>query len=351
MHSHFKSIQFLLLLFTSWILNASCQSYYLFHLGKEQLVQIQNRQSIEKLLENRNLEPELWEKLYFVRSVREFAIQELALSSNSGFRYYVPLNRDEVGWNVSASYPLEFRSYTWWFPIAGTVPYKGFFNLDMAKEEEFRLKSMGLDTRIRVTGGYSTLGWFSDPIYSVQLKWSKPRIAGLIIHEMAHSTVYIPGESQFNESYANFVENKGLEIFYTKYNFNDPEYLEELKNRETQKKIIYFIKNTAKLLDSIYKSDLPDTDKLIEKQKIIRNFKEQLLQSGLIEKSSREKFLAREWNNEDFIGVLRYKSGEIYFKKVFDEVNQDFQAFHNKVKEFETLSVEEKKHFMEEENL
>jgi len=31
--------------------------------------------------------------------------------------------------------------------------------------EEQELKKKGLDTRLRITAGYSTLGWFSDPLY------------------------------------------------------------------------------------------------------------------------------------------------------------------------------------------
>lgn len=50
------------------------------------------------------------------------------------------MDREEIGWHVTACYPLKLESYTWWFPIAGTVPYKGYFDLDKTKEEEKELQ-------------------------------------------------------------------------------------------------------------------------------------------------------------------------------------------------------------------
>jgi predicted aminopeptidase len=80
------------------------------------------------------------------------------LNPKGGFEYFTNLDREEVGWNVSASYPLKFESYTWWFPFAGTVPYKGYFDLAKAKDEEKNLIEKGFDTRVRITAAYSTLG-------------------------------------------------------------------------------------------------------------------------------------------------------------------------------------------------
>ncbi|EMO04068.1 aminopeptidase domain protein [Leptospira interrogans serovar Icterohaemorrhagiae str. Verdun HP] len=48
-----------------------------------------------------------------------------------------------------------------------------------------------MDTRIRITAGYSTLGWFEDPIFSSQIEDTKPyEVASLVFREMAHATVY-----------------------------------------------------------------------------------------------------------------------------------------------------------------
>lgn len=319
---------------------------YLSHLGSEQISHIFKREKIQDVLESNGFNTDIRDRLKFIQEVKNFGVENLALSPDSGFVYYVELNRDEVGWNVSASSPLKFESYTWWFPIAGEVPYKGFFNYEKAIEEENNLKKKGLDTRVRITGGYSTLGWFSDPIFSPQLKWEKPKLAGMVIHEMAHATVYIPGDTRFNESYANFVEKKGIEKFYQ--NSQNSEYPEELKNRDLRKKSLDLIKKTAFRLETIYNSNLSDAEKLERKREKIQEFKDIALKEKLVSSKNKQKFLEKDWNNEDFIGVLRYKSGSKYFERIFEESDQNFERFHSKVMDYAKLTDQEKKQAMEE---
>lgn len=319
---------------------------YLSHLGVEQIDQFGKREKIDSILSEGKFDSEVRKKLEFVKNAKDFGVSELALNPESGFVYYVPLDREEVGWNVSASFPLEFKSYTWWFPIAGEVPYKGFFSYQKALEEEKILKNKGLDTRVRITGGYSTLGWISDPIFSPQLEWSNPRLAGLVFHEMAHATVYIPGDSKFNKSYANFVEWKGVEKFYSSQ--NDPEYNKYIHTRELNRKSLELIRETAESLKELYSSQLSDEQKLNEKSRIIEDFKSKVLERNLVPHSSKEKFLNKDWNNEDFIGVLRYKSGDTFFQKKFQESGNDFKSFHELVKSYKDLTEEDKKKAMEE---
>jgi predicted aminopeptidase len=320
--------------------------FYLSHLGKEQLDQLVNREKIEKILIEKQAPQKTLESLEFVFSVKSYGVSSLGLSSDSGFEYFVPLKRKEVGWNVSATKPLEFSSHTWWFPIAGEVPYKGFFDIQLAKEEEAKLKEMGLDTRIRAIGGYSTLGWLSDPVFSPQLEWTKPELAGLVFHEMAHATAYLQGDSVFNESYASFVEKKGVEKYYKENPSSD--YHQFVLKQTSKKNVIALIKNTAETLQTLYNSDLPIENKLTEKNRIIQDFKNQAIEKGFVLAQNKEKFLANDWNNEDFSGILRYKSGEKYFQKVFMEVKEDFPSFHKKVLEYDSLSPEDKIKAMEE---
>ena len=334
-------ILFLIVIFTT-----NCIGY-LSHLGNEQLVQIWNRERIQDILDNPTESESLRSSLEHVQRIKEFGIQNLALSIDSGFEYYVPLSRKELGWNVSGSYPLEFKSYTWWFPIAGEVPYKGFFDYQLAIEEEEKLKRLGLDTRVRVTGGYSTLGWLSDPIFSSQLEWSRPDLSALIIHEMAHATYYIPGDSVFNESYAEFVEKKGIELYYS--DKSNPGYKEWIEKKNYKNNSLKLIKNTAKKLKSLYESDLPDSEKLEQKKITILEFKNQAILEKLIPEKFKTKFLSKDWNNEDFIGAVRYKSGGSYFEKKFLEAKGNFSEFHKLVREYEKLSKEEKEKILDEE--
>lgn len=313
----------------------------MFGLGKEQISILRNRQKIEQVL----LSPETTalekEKLSLVQKARIFAIEELKLNEKGGFVYYSKLDRDQIGWNVSASLPLKFESYTWWFPIAGTVPYKGFFDKKSAEECEEELKEKGFDTRIRITGGYSTLGWFSDPIFSPQLKYEKVHLVGLVFHEMAHATVYLPGDSTLNESYASFVEEKGIEQFFDSK--SDAESIEKLRlEKQTKNKTLLLLKKYAILLNEIYNSSRSNEEKLNGKKKTIEDFKLDVIRQGFVSAEQKSKFLDKQWNNEDFLGAFRYNSFESDFEELWIQSNRDFSAFHSLVKDTFSLGPEER---------
>ncbi|WP_411821851.1 aminopeptidase [Leptospira sp. 'Mane'] len=321
---------------------------YLFHLGKEQSKIILGREKIESALESPDLEQKIKDKLKLIREARKFAISKLSLSEKGGFEYFTMLDRNEIGWNVSASSPLAFESYTWWFPIAGTVPYKGFFDKNHAEELNEELKKEGYDTRVRVIGGYSTLGWFSDPVLSPQLAWKDHRLVGLVFHEMAHATAYMAGDSDLNESYASFVEEKGIEAYYTEKEGKDSSHIKEfLQEKNTRASSLKILKSYALKLDSIYKKDISKEEKLSEKKKIIEEFKSEIIQLKFIPEEKIAEFKKREWNNEDFLGVLRYHSGEGSFEKLFEKANGDFRTFHKLVHELFLLSEEERKKFLQ----
>lgn len=325
---------------------------YLYHVSTEQAKIILNRKEMKEVIQSDSEEGIIKSKLKLIQDVRQFAINEISLSPKGGFEYFTKLNREEVGWNVSASYPLKFESYTWWFPFAGTVPYKGYFDLKKAKEEEQTLIEKGFDTRVRITAAYSTLGWFSDPVMSPQLRMTEDELVSLVIHEMSHATVYFPGDSNFNESYASFVEEEGTERFYRAHNSSKTEeVLEKRKKAKVQSDfIIAQVKQTAFQLKEMYeKEELSDEQKLEKKKEIIENYRERILaNSHLLTNFNPEKFKKTPLNNENFIGILRYHSGSKLFQNKFIEVGKDFKKFHQAMEELKSLSVEERAELLKE---
>lgn len=319
---------------------------YLFHVGKEQFLIISKREKIENVINKSEDDSKLVYKLKLIQKAREFAINELALSKSGGFEYYTKIDREEVGWNVSASYPLKFESYKWWFPIAGSVPYKGFFDLEKAKEEESKLIEQGFDTRVRITGGYSTLGWFSDPVLSPQLRMREDELVALVIHEMTHGTLYFPGDSVFNESYASFVEDIGTELFFQKNNIDSSdELLQKRKEDQARTKFILArVKETALKLKDLYENEsISESEKLEGKAKIIKEYKsEVILNANLFKNFDVEKFKKQRLNNENFIGILRYHSGSKIFREKFSEVGNNFPKFHKEIEKLKNLTVEER---------
>ncbi len=317
---------------------------YLYHVGKEQIRIVLKKEKIETVLANFQ-ENDAKVKLKTVEDARKFAIEKLFLNSKGGFVYYVKLDRDEIGWNVSASYPLKFQSYEWWFPIIGKVPYKGFFDLEKTKEEEKKLIESGFDTKIRAIGGYSTLGWFSDPIFSNQLQTESYNLMGLVFHEMAHATVYINGDGVFNESYASFIEEEGIKEYYK----NNTEVLTKREHQKSEGKLISdLIKNTAKELKNLYEQEIPDSDKHKRKNEIIENFKQSILKKAMLSDIEKKKISEKKFNNEDFIGYLRYNSGGNFFQNEFNKVNGDFKKFHEAMLNLKNLPIERRRELIKE---
>ncbi|WP_061231160.1 aminopeptidase [Leptospira weilii] len=327
---------------------------YLWHLGTGQLDILLKRQSIQSILQDTSTKKELKIKLQQVETFREYGTKELALNPSSGFKSFVELDRKEIGWHVAACYPLKLESYTWWFPIAGTVPYKGYFDLEKAKEEEKKLKEKGFDTRIRITSGYSTLGWFEDPIFSSQLNDKEPyEVAPLVFHEMAHATVYFPGDSLFNESYASFVEEEGTFHFLESVEGKESPIKKEilLKKIESQKFKKLLI-STADNLQKLYVSKSSDREKLEGKKRILNEFKDVLLSTKEEFKTIHtERLASKNWNNEDFVGYLRYHSGSDFFRKEFEKADRNFTKFHERMRSLIDLSNEERKKLLQSNSL
>src|SRR4029079_514837 len=99
----------------------------------------------------------------------------------------------------------------WCFPVAGCVNYRGFFQHGDAVSEAKRLESRGGDVYVGNVPAYSTLGYFDDPILSSFVRWPETEVARLIFHELAHQLYYLPGDTEFNESYAVTVESAGVQ--------------------------------------------------------------------------------------------------------------------------------------------
>jgi predicted aminopeptidase len=115
---------------------------------------------------------------------------------------------------VSAAYRDTLKPYTWWFPIVGRVPYKGYFDFGAAQRDARNLVADGFDVYVRPSDAFSTLGFFNDPLLNTTLKGDSLGLANTVIHELTHNTFYASGQAPFNESFAMFVGARGAAAFF-----------------------------------------------------------------------------------------------------------------------------------------
>ncbi|MEN8376682.1 MAG: aminopeptidase, partial [Gemmatimonadota bacterium] len=187
----------------------TCSPGYVLRAGYEEAKLLSRRRPIDEVRADANITAEERRKLDLVVQARTFARESLGLDVGDSYTTYATVDSDTLLLVVSAAEKLRFRQHTWWFPIVGRVPYKGFFRFQDAFDEAERLEREGLDTYVRPTAAFSTLGWFNDPLLSTVLRSADVFLVGTVIHEVTHNTMYVPSQAAFNESFANFVGDVG----------------------------------------------------------------------------------------------------------------------------------------------
>ena len=94
------------------------------------------------------------------------------------------------------------------------MAYRGYYDRARAQAESVQLHAQGLETWIGGVSAYSTLRWFDDPILNTMLAWGDDELAATIFHELAHQKLYVKDDTEFNESFATFVQREGLRQWY-----------------------------------------------------------------------------------------------------------------------------------------
>jgi predicted aminopeptidase len=187
---------------------------YLARAGWEEGKILLRRRPIAALVADPRTDAGVRAKLQVVLDARHFAADSLRMRAGESFTTYSALERDTLVLVLSAAYRDRLKRHTWWFPIVGSVPYKGFFDFDQATRAARGLDAEGLDAYLRPASAFSTLGFFNDPLLSTTLRLDSLELANTVIHELTHNTYYAPGQAVFNESFANFAGARGAAWFF-----------------------------------------------------------------------------------------------------------------------------------------
>jgi predicted aminopeptidase len=292
-----------------------------------------NRQSYESLLEKPSLSEDQKRKLHLAQSVRDFALTELGLSSNGNYQQVTWLDRPYVVWAVSASDPWALKSHQWSFPIVGKVPYLGFFNLQEAQEKEKELSAEGYDTYVRGVSAYSTLGWFADPLLSSMLNYKDEVLAETLIHELVHTTLWIPDNVNFNERLASYLGQKGAELYFLKTEGPESASYQRMKNATHDDQLFSsFITEELRELDLWYKKINSDVRDPAEKSKRIREIQDRFSQQvkPKMKGPDWDQFDQVKLNNARLLLYRTYLSDFTSFDRLWQSVNGDFKAFLQK---------------------
>jgi predicted aminopeptidase len=192
---------------------ASEEVRYITRAGIEETKILTARVPITKVAQDPRYPDSLRAMAGLVIDVRQYA-RNLGLEAKETYTSYSDVGRDTLLLVLTASPRECLCPVTWNYPIAGRISYKGFFDLNAARQTAKRYADLGYDIHLRPSAAFSTLGWFNDPLLSTALSRDSVELAALVFHEIAHNTVWVKDATAFNESFAQWVGYQAAQRYF-----------------------------------------------------------------------------------------------------------------------------------------
>lgn len=320
---------------------------YLMKQGASLLKYQWRAESIDKMLKKEDLSPDLREFLLLVKEVRSFAMDTIGLKRNKNYLKYVRVDRDYMVDVVVASRPDTFEVYKWWFPFFGRFPYKGFFDKKDAQKEAGKLHEKGYDVVVRKADAFSTLGFFSDPVYSFMIDYSVFGLASLIVHEQMHATLFVKNEIEFNEEMATFVGNEGGLLFVEKkFGKDSDQYRAAVLALEDYATYVGLLRSLYNELKEMYASGITKEQKLESKERIIKQFRSDVASNydSLFRTERYRRLDNVKINNASLASKMTYNLDMSLFYELYDSRGKDLRATVSALKSLKKVKKDHKKY-------
>jgi len=304
-----------------------CYALYLIHLGIGQARILLARRDVTQVLRDPSVSEKEKSLIRLALEARRYGEEEVGLRRTDNFGTYVRLDRKVVSWVVSGAQKTRLEPYRWWFPIVGSVPYKGYFAKPRAQKEVRRLAGQGYDTYVGGVADYSTLGYFADPIFSTFLRYPEVEIPELILHELTHATLFVRGEVDFDEGLATFVGNRaGVAFLERRFGPGDARVREARARIDDDMAFGAFIERVSRRLEALYDRGLPERETLARRDGIFleekRAFEE--VRKGF-STPLYDNFGREEWNNAVILAHRRYYGDLPAFERLYESKGKDLR--------------------------
>lgn len=323
-------------------LNGCSGIRYYSQLADGQWQLLQARRPVDQVIADPSSDPKLRAHLVQSQAARIFASQHLHLPDNKSYRLYADIGRPYVVWNVFATPEFSLTAHSHCFPIAGCVAYRGYYSQGAARGEAALQHQQGMDVSVSGVEAYSTLGWFNDPIISSMMTWGDERLATLIFHELAHQRFYVKNDTEFNESYATFVEQEGTRQWRAARGL-PPASDTEVQQRDQFTRLIL---DTRQRLERLYALPLPAEQmrqrKVAEFERLRSDYR-QLRDSQWNGAKRYDAWINAPMNNARLLPFGLYDQWVPAFAALFRQVGGDWVAFYAAVEKLGALPVEERK--------
>ncbi|MDU9024422.1 aminopeptidase [Pseudomonas corrugata] len=324
------------------LLNGCSNVGYYGQLVSGQLRLLQAREPVDQVIADPTRDARLREHLAKAREARTFASAHLHLPDNKSYRLYADIGRPYVVWNVFATPEFSLAPQNHCFPIAGCVAYRGFYSQSAARGEAALQRLRGMDVSIGGVEAYSTLGWFNDPILSSMMHWGDERLATLIFHELAHQRFYVQDDTEFNESFATFVEQEGTRQWRASRGLA-PDDGKQILQRD---QFIQLILETRQRLEKLYAQPLPIEQMRQQKAQAFERLRAeyaQLRDSQWAGDKRYDAWVYAPLNNARLLPFGLYDQWVPAFAALFRQESGDWVAFYAAVEKLGKLPMDERK--------
>lgn len=293
---------------------------------------------VTTMLEDKLVSDSVKSRLRWIREIKAFAIDSLGLNSSGSYEEVYDTGGDPVLWMVQACPRFALEPYQWDYPFLGELDYRGFFEYGKAEALSKELSNKGFDVHIGEVSAWSTLGWLDDPVLSSMFSLDEGRLARLIIHELTHGTMYVSGETTFNENLATFVGDQGA-VHYLKSKYG--------RDSLQLQSYLGFLSD----LDKFTELMLLATDSLSKLYMSAAFLQQPLEQQSLVKRQTIEFWVGENalrdyhhqgfsrWghkelpNNARFLGYLTYRKDQTEFVERFrNDFQGDFKAYLSQLK-------------------
>jgi len=321
------------------LLSACSDLGYYWHTTKGHFSIMNQRVSIDAMLEDPELSENLRQRLILVQKIRVFSNGELSLGDSGSYTSYVQLDRPYVLQNLFAAKEFSTQLHHWCYPIVGCASYRGYYDEERLNDYVSQLRAENFDIYIGYVPAYSTLGWFDDPVLSSFIDWPDYRLAGLLFHELTHQRVYIDDDTEFNESLASAVQQAGTGLWLK--SLGDDTQLAEFRHWiEYRLEVLLLIEQTREKLNLLYQTGVEDALKRDRKQAIFSLTRENYaaIAKRFNYKDGFEDWFAGELNNAKLGSVSAYNTHVASFLSIIKAMNYDFSAFFDAIEKIAAMN-------------
>lgn len=315
-----------------FLLLSACQLPYYSQAIKGQLSLMDKREPVSKVIDNPDTSPTVRQQLALSRQVLAYAANQMHLPAKDVYRQYVPLHRDAVVWNVLAAPPYSLKPYTWCYPLLGCLSYRGYFHKGAAEAEARALSRQGYDTYVDGAMAYSTLGWFDDPLTSLMIDRSPQGLVDLLLHELTHRRLYIPGDTRFDESLAVAVARAGTVRFLSQHHL--PVDMHRLHEQDRARRaFLQLVGGARRQLAKLYASGRSDEAMEAGKAAIITRLRRDFQRRGkdVPGLADYAPFFKGPLNNAQLNGVQDYYGLVPAFRKMLSDCHGQWTCFWRRV--------------------